>query len=354
MSHLLCVGLGYSAERVAARLAGDGWQVTGSSRSDAGCARVRSLGYRAARFDGAAASTELRSALQETTHLLISAAPDAEDDPLLRWHLADIQNGPQLCWIGYLSTVGVYGDHQGAWVDETTIPAPITERGRRRVEAEKQWLALSTTFHGNATAVAPPPASWGRVGEGGGSLDLSEPPATFTPHPVPPHVVPEARLRHDGEGTPWLDPSSTDRFRPLTVQVFRLAGIYGPGQNQLAALRRGEARRIVKAGQVFNRIHVDDIAGAVIAGIRHPEAAGLFNVADDLPAPPDEVIVYAAGLLGIAPPPVLPFETAELSPMAKSFYGEVKRVSNARLKTDLGWQPLYPTYREGLAALAER
>lgn len=287
MSHLLCVGLGYSAERVAARLASDDWQVTGSSRSDAGCQRVRSLGYQAARFDGSAASTELRSALQETTHLLISAAPDTEGDPLLRWHLADIQNAPQLCWIGYLSTVGVYGDHQGAWVDEATIPAPITERGRRRVEAEKQWLALT----------------------------------------------PSARSR--------------------TVQVFRLAGIYGPGQNQLEALRRGEAKRIIKPGQVFNRIHVDDIAGAVIAGIRHPEAAGLFNVADDLPAPPDEVIVYAAGLLGIAPPPVLPFETAELSPMARSFYGEVKRVANTRLSTELGWRPLYPTYREGLTALVK-
>ncbi len=94
--------------------------------------------------------------------------------------------------------------------------------------------------------------------------------------------------------------------------------------------------------------------GAVIAGIGHPEASGLFNVADDLPAPPDEVIVYAASLLGVAPPPAIPFETAELSPMAKSFYGEVKRVSNARLKRDLGWRPLYPTYREGLAALAKR
>lgn len=287
MSHLLCVGLGYSAERVAARLAADGWQLTGSSRGEAGCARISSLGYQAARFDGAAASTELRTVLRETTHLIVSAAPDAEGDPLLRRHTLDIQDAPRLGWIGYLSTVGVYGDHQGAWIDEATIPAPITERGRRRVEAEQQWLALA---------------------------------------------------------------SST---RSSTVQVFRLAGIYGPGQNQIEALRRGEAKRIVKPGQVFNRIHVDDIAGAVIAGIGHPEAGGLFNVTDDEPAPPDEVIVYAAGLLGIVPPPAIPFETAELSPMAKSFYGEVKRVSNERLKRDLGWRPLYPTYREGLAALAK-
>ena len=139
-----------------------------------------------------------------------------------------------------------------------------------------------------------------------------------------------------------------------SVQVFRLAGIYGPGQNQIEALRRGEAKRIVKPGQVFNRIHVDDIAGAVIAGIGHMEVQGIFNVADDSPAPPDEVIVYAAGLLGIAPPPAVAFETAELSPMAKSFYGEVKRVSNARLKRDLGWRPLYPTYREGLPAPVAR
>jgi nucleoside-diphosphate-sugar epimerase len=285
MSLLLCVGLGYSAERVAARLAGEGWQVAGSSRTATGEDRVRSLGYGAVRFDGSASSPELRKALENVTHLLVSAAPDGAGDPLLRWHADDIAAAPNLGWIGYLSTVGVYGDHQGAWVDEATPTAPVTERGRRRVEAERQWLKLPTMQ------------------------------------------------------------------RP-SVQVFRLAGIYGPGQNQIEALRRGEAKRIVKTGQVFNRIHVDDIAGAVIAGIRHPEATGVFNVADDHPAPPDEVIVFAADLLGIAPPPAIPIETAELSPMALSFYGEVKRVSNARLKRDLGWRPIYPTYREGLATLA--
>jgi hypothetical protein len=286
MSHLLCAGLGYSAKRIAARLTREGWRITGSSRTAAGCAEVRSLGYGGVLFEGLRPSSGLTEALETVTHLLVSAMPGAAGDPLLRWHSPDIRSAHNLRWIGYLSTVGVYGDHQGAWVDETTQVRPITERGRRRIDAEQAWLALST----NPTR---------------------------------------------------------------SVQVFRLAGIYGPGQNQLEALRRGEARRIVKAGQVFNRIHVDDIATAVIAGLCRPELTGLFNVADDLPASSEEVITYAASLLGMQAPPAIPFETAELSPMARSFYGEVKRVSNARLKRELDWQPLYPTYREGLAALAK-
>jgi hypothetical protein len=286
MTHLLCVGLGYSAKRVAGKLSALGWRVTGSSRSAAGAALITSLGYATLPFEGTAGSESLRAALADTTHLLVSAAPDAEGDPLLRWHAGDITAAPRLQWIGYLSTIGVYGDHQGAWVDEATPPAPANQRGRWRVEAEQAWLGLAFA-------------------------------------------------------------------RPVTIQVFRLAGIYGPGQNLIEALRRGEAKRIVKPGQVFNRIHVDDIASAVLAGIEHLEATGLFNVADDLPAAPDEVIVHAARLAGVAPPPAVPFETAELSAMARSFYGAVKRVSNARAKRELGWQLRYPTYREGLAALAQ-
>ena len=286
MTRLLSVGLGYSAERVAERLAAEGWRVAGTSRSVAGAERIRRLGYEAVAFDGSAASPALAEALASATHLLVSAAPDVHGDPLLRWHSEDIARAQCLGWIGYLSTVGVYGDHGGAWVDETTPPTPISERGQRRVEAERAWLALDSATR--------------------------------------------------------------------AVQVFRLAGIYGPGQNQVEAVKRGEARRIIKPGQVFNRIHVDDIAGAVIAGIGTPTARGVFNIADDLPAPPEDVIVYAASLLGVAPPPFIPFSEAEMSPMARSFYSEVKRVANARAKRELGWRLVHPTYREGLAALVRR
>jgi nucleoside-diphosphate-sugar epimerase len=146
----------------------------------------------------------------------------------------------------------------------------------------------------------------------------------------------------------WLD---FGRRIGLPVQVFRLAGIYGPGRNQLVSMLDGSARRIVKAGQVFSRIHVDDIAGVLEASFEHGNAGDIFNVCDDEPAPPQIVVAYAAGLLGMQPPPEELFETAMLSPMARSFYGESKRVSNARMKRVLGYQLLYPTYREGLQAL---
>jgi nucleoside-diphosphate-sugar epimerase len=138
----------------------------------------------------------------------------------------------------------------------------------------------------------------------------------------------------------------------VPVQVFRLAGIYGPGRSALDKLRDGTARRVVKPGQVFSRIHVEDIASVLEASIARPRAGAIYNVADDEPAPPDEVITYAAELLGVEPPPAVPFDQAELSPMARSFYGDSRRISNARIKSELGVKLAYPTYREGLKALA--
>jgi nucleoside-diphosphate-sugar epimerase len=135
------------------------------------------------------------------------------------------------------------------------------------------------------------------------------------------------------------------------VHVFRLAGIYGPGRNQLIALRAGVAKSIVKPGQVFSRIHVDDIAGALEASMARPNPGRCYNVCDDEPAPPQDVVAYAAMLLGAAPPPSIPFEEARLTGMSKSFYEESKRVSNRRMKEELGHRLLYPTYREGLLAL---
>ncbi len=136
------------------------------------------------------------------------------------------------------------------------------------------------------------------------------------------------------------------------MQRHRLAGIYGPGRSAIDDLREGTARRIIKEGQVFNRIHVEDIAGAALAGFLHPQETGPFNVCDDEPCPPQDVVAHAASLIGVAPPRAVPFAEAQLSDMARSFYAENKRCSNRRLKERLGYRFRYPTYREGLASIA--
>lgn len=137
----------------------------------------------------------------------------------------------------------------------------------------------------------------------------------------------------------------------LDAHLFRLAGIYGPGRNQLVSMLDGTAKRIVKPGQVFSRIHVEDIAGVLAASIAAPKPGRAYNVCDDEPAPPQEVVAFAADLLGMPPPPEIAFTDAALSAMARSFYAESKRVSNRRIKQELGYRLLYPTYREGLQAL---
>ena len=216
----------------------------------------------------------------------MSIPPDAAGDPVLRHFGQEIARAPQLERIIYLSTIGVYGDHGGGWVDETTVPRPVNERSRERLAAEQAWQALAA-----------------RTGK--------------------------------------------------SLQILRLAGIYGPGHNALVALRNGTARRIVKPGQVFNRIHVEDIARAVAAARAAAGKSAVWNVSDDEPAPAEDVVAYAAGLLGIAPPPEIAFDAADLSPMARSFYGESKRVANAAMKARLGVELAFPTYREGLRQLFE-
>jgi nucleoside-diphosphate-sugar epimerase len=140
----------------------------------------------------------------------------------------------------------------------------------------------------------------------------------------------------------------------LTVTTFRLPGIYGPGRSALDRLRAGEGRRVVKPGQVFSRIHLDDIVSGLLASLERPRAGGVYNLVDDEPAPPQDVMEYAASLLGVAAPPDLPFNELGLSPATRRFYAENKRVSNALAKAELGWRPKYPTYREGLAAILKQ
>ncbi len=154
--------------------------------------------------------------------------------------------------------------------------------------------------------------------------------------------------RRVGAERDWLD---VGRGMGLTVTIFRLPGIYGPGRSAFDRLRDGRARRIAAPGQVFSRIHVDDLAAGLDASIARPRAGGIYNLCDDEPAPNSDVVAHVARLLGQDPPPEITLVEAKLSPAAMRFYAESKRVSNARAKAELGWRPAYPTYREGLAAV---
>lgn len=284
--HLFCFGLGYSAQVLADHLLTSGWQVSGTCRTERKARSLRDRGITAWRFDDGYAIADTDTAFAGVTHVLSSVPPGDGNDPVLGQHRADLAAlADQLVWIGYLSTIGVYGDQQGRWIDEDCPPAPISATSRRRVDAEQQWLALGRELG------------------------------------VPAHV-------------------------------FRLPGIYGPGgRNQIDAVRAGRAHRVVKPGQVFNRIHVDDLAAVLIASMDARDGASVYNVADDQPAPADQVIAYAAELLGVDPPPAVPFDKAQLSPFAAHFYAECKRVRNQRIKQELGINLRYPTFRQGLAAI---
>lgn len=272
---MFCFGMGFSAQALRRRLSGQNWTFSGTSREGEGGTIP---------FNREQPLTDPGRALAGTTHILLSIPPDEGGDPVLACHGDDIAKLPGLRWLGYLSTTGVYGDHGGAWVDETTPTAPPHRRGKARVAVERAWL------------------DWTR--------------------------------RHG-----------------LALHIFRLAGLYGPGRNALENLRRGTARRIVKPGQVFSRIHVDDLAMVLAASIARPNPGAVYNVCDDEAAPPQDVIAHAAGLLGQAPPPEIAFDQAGLSPMAASFFGDNKRVRNDRIKDELGVRLRYPNYRAGLAAL---
>lgn len=277
MSRLFCFGLGYSAGALARRLAASGYAVGGTSRSGEGGTLV---------FDSTRPGQGVGQAVHEATHVLLSIAPGEGGDPALVHHADDIASAKSVRWIGYLSTIGVYGNTDGGWVDEETEARPGSERSRRRVEAEEAWRSFAKT-----------------TGK--------------------------------------------------RLQIFRLGGIYGPGRSAFDDLRDGSARRIIKPGQVFNRIHVEDIASVLAAGCEGRGRHDLYNVVDDEPGPPQDVVALAAKLLGVPVPPEVPFDKAGLSPIGLSFYSENRRVRNTRLKDDLGVRLAYPSFREGLAAILE-
>jgi nucleoside-diphosphate-sugar epimerase len=280
---LFCFGCGYTAEALIRRLAPREMTFAGT-RTRRHEATPALPGLTLMAYAGDAPSAEVRRALADTTHVLVSIPPDLEGDAVLRHYAEDLAGLPQLAWVGYLSSVGVYGDCQGAWVSEDTPARPSTERSLRRLQAEQAWRAFAQALRGR-------------------------------------------------------------------VEIFRLAGIYGPGRSVLDSLRQGRARRIIKPGQIFNRIHVDDIARSLLAAIDMDTGHRLYNVSDDEPAPPQDVVAYAAELLGLPLPQEVALDAAGLSGMAASFWSENRRVSNARLRQELGVTLTYPTYREGLRAL---
>ena len=277
---LISFGHGYSARALARRLLPKGWAIYGTTRRAEKAKALEAEGVIPVLWpDG-----DLSQAIEEATHILTSAAPNEEGDPVLALYAAEIREiAPRLEWAGYLSTTGVYGDHQGGWVDESAPLTPATRRGQMRVKAEAEWQAVPG----------------------------------------------------------------------LPLHIFRLAGIYGPGRGPFEKVRQGTVRRIVKKGQVFSRIHVEDIAQVLEASIARPNPGAAYNVCDNDPAPPQDVIGYAAELLGLPLPPEVAFEEAEMSPMARSFYAESKKVDNTRIREELSVELLYPDYRTGLKALLD-
>ncbi len=275
---LLSFGHGYTARALSRILLQQDWRVIGTTRNEDKAAQLMADGIEPRIWPGA----DMQPALDGATHLLISAGPSEVGDPVLALLESEIAaRAEQFEWVGYLSTTGVYGDHNGGWVDETTPLTPATKRGIARVNAEAAWQSIPN----------------------------------------------------------------------LPLHIFRLAGIYGPGRGPFAKVRNGTARRIIKEGQVFSRTHVADIARVLSASIKRPNAGAIYNVCDNDPAPPEDVIAYAASLLDLPVPEAVDFETAEMSEMARSFYAESKKVSNERLKNELGVELLYPDFKSGLKAL---
>ncbi|MCY4151558.1 MAG: SDR family oxidoreductase [Aestuariivita sp.] len=275
---LLCIGFGYCASAAARLVLSDGWSVFGTARKETSFTMIRETGTLPVTFP----SAHLREVIRQTSHLLLSAAPIPAGDPvLLELYDAIKSRASEFDWVGYLSTTGVYGNHDGGWVDETTPTAPTSERAEQRRCAETEW-----------------------------------------------HSIPD-----------------------LPVHIFRLAGIYGPDRNPFNRLRNGTAQRVIKPHQQFNRVHVDDIAAVLVASMKRPSPTAIYNVCDDEPAPPQDVIEYAARLINLPVPPDIPFSEANLSAMAKSFFADNKRVRNDKTKRELGVTLKHPNYRIGLRSI---
>lgn len=281
---ILFLGYGYSARATARLLRAEGWCFAATARTAEKAAAIQANGGEAVEWNQVHLPDE---AMDRVDAILVSTPPQKTGCPAFAAASnAVAKRSGDINWIGYLSSNGVYGDHQGRVVNEDSQLHPSSARARLRIAAEADWAAFGVE-------------------------------------------------------------------RELPLVIFRLPGIYGPGRSAFDAIRAGRARRIFKEGQVFNRMHVDDIAATLVASINRPAAGDLFNLADDEPSPPQDVVEYACRLLGVEPPPLVSIDETEMSAMARSFYADNKRVSNARMKEALGARLLYPSYREGLAAIFE-
>lgn len=274
----LIFGAGYSAQAFAQHYQSD---IYGTTRNKDRFTTLEKAGIKPLLFPNGEENRTLKEKLYDTTHLVISIAPDADGDIILKSQ-GLLDSMPHLQWIGYLSTIGVYGDHQGKWIDETATCNPSLKRNFMRLQAETAWKQLAEHYN-------------------------------------------------------------------IPIAILRLGGIYGPHRNVFVKLQNGKAQRIVKPNQVFNRIHVDDIAG-VIHTFANSKQDGLFNIVDNEPAPPQDVIAYAANLMGIEAPPEIPFEKADMSEMARTFYGDNKRILNQKL-LETGYILKQPDYRTALKSM---
>ena len=275
---LLCVGTGYSAKVIARTLLAydkpNRWEVYGSYRKQEQAKALSDIGIIPIEFNN------LTNTLLSVDTILSSIPPGREGDPALKLYSDLLPRVIKNSWIGYFSTTGVYGDTKGLLVDETAPLNPTSDRSRRRVAVESDWLQYD-------------------------------------------------------------------------AHIFRLPGIYGQGRSSLDKLRNGLTRRIHRPNHLFSRIHVDDIAQSVIASINQPNPGSVYNICDDEAAEQQLVEAYASELLDIKPPQLIPFKDAikEMTPMALTFWQDNRRVSNAKMKSELGVKLLYPTFREGLKSL---
>ncbi len=286
VQRLFVFGLGYVGLSFALAMRDAGWKVEGTCRTEKRRQELIQSGLEAFVFDGQNTLGEINQRIVLADAILSSVPPDTAGDPVLDIFGADILRKSSSSWLGYLSTTGVYGDWDGKEVNESSRLRATSDRGLRRIAAEKGWLRLTSR-------------------------------------------------------------------KSLLVHIFRLAGIYGPGRNILDKIRAGTATRIQKPGHVFSRIHVDDIVSTLAASILRPRAGAIYNVCDNEPCSQPQIVEHGCQLLGQRLPPLIDFEARvkEMSPLARSFWEDRRRVSNRLIREELMVNLRFPTYREGLASL---
>lgn len=274
-NYILFFGYGYTASNLAKSLNPNKWRICGTSRSKTKDKYCDIIDYK---------KFAIEKALKTSTHILISIPPNDQGDIVFQDFKNLIKEHTHIKWIGYLSSTAVYGNHNGAWVNENTITNPSTKRGINRRLAESQWLQFG-------------------------------------------------------------------KENNVSVNIFRLSGIYGPNRNAILQVKNGNALSVYKEGQVFSRIHISDIAQIIESAMEKTLKNEIFNLADDYPCSSIEVNSYATNLLGLPELEITNYKEVNLSEMAKEFYSDNKRISNQKIKDILNIKLKFPTYRDGLNQL---